>query len=82
MNSVNEKPLKRNSKQPPCHLAKLFHSGTKYCGKDIVTNGGRVLCATGFGKSLQEARKSAYELLSNVHFTNMFFRNDIAETAW
>lgn len=68
--------------QEPCHQSKLFHSGTEFCGGEIVTNGGRVLCATGFGQSLEEARDFAYKQVSNMSFNNMFYRNDIAEDAW
>ena len=36
---------------------KVFHAGTKMQGNDIVTNGGRVLCACALGNSAQDAQR-------------------------
>lgn len=55
----------------------LFHSGTKKAGSGIVTNGGRVLSATGRGASLAEARDNAYRLIDQVGFEGAFCRKDI-----
>lgn len=61
--------------------AKVFHAGTKTQGNDIVTNGGRVLCATALGNTVTEAQKSAYELAKTIHWDGMFHRDDIAYRA-
>ncbi|TKB53677.1 phosphoribosylamine--glycine ligase [Ferrimonas aestuarii] len=61
--------------------AKVFHAGTKAQGNDIVTNGGRVLCATALGNTVTEAQKSAYELAKTIHWDGMFHRDDIAYRA-
>lgn len=61
--------------------AKVFHAGTKTQGNDIVTNGGRVLCATALGNTVTEAQKSAYELAKTISWDGMFHRDDIAYRA-
>lgn len=54
-----------------------FHAGTKKNGKDIVTNGGRVLGITAKGANLKEARANAYEAVKWIDFSNKYMRNDI-----
>lgn len=44
---------------------------------DILTNGGRVLNAVGFGMTKKEALENAYKKIKKVNFTNSFYRNDI-----
>ncbi len=60
---------------------KIFHAGTALRGTDVVSNGGRVLCATALGRSVTDAQRVAYELASTVHWNKMFFRRDIAYRA-
>jgi len=57
----------------------VFHAGTKKLGKDIVTNGGRVLGITAKGNDLKEARRKAYEATSWVYYDNKYMRNDIGK---
>lgn len=59
--------------------AVLFHAGTRQEGRHVVTSGGRVLCATGTGEDLEQAREQAYGLLKRVHFEGLFFRRDIGQ---
>ncbi|KEY91631.1 phosphoribosylamine-glycine ligase [Candidatus Photodesmus blepharus] len=61
---------------------KLFHAGTANdaFGK-IVTNGGRVLCATALGSTIYDAQKFAYSLANKVSWKGMFYRNDIGYRA-
>jgi phosphoribosylamine--glycine ligase len=61
--------------------AKVFHAGTSEKEGNVVTNGGRVLCATALGNSVSEAQKSAYELASTISWKGMFHRNDIGYRA-
>jgi len=61
-----------------CHV---FHAGTRLEGKDVVTNGGRVLCVTALGDSVKMARARAYEALERIRFDGMQFRKDIAYRA-
>ncbi|WP_339899893.1 phosphoribosylamine--glycine ligase [uncultured Gilvimarinus sp.] len=60
---------------------KVFHAGTSRQGDDIVTNGGRVLCATALGNSVQEAQERAYKLASNIKWNGVNYRTDIAYRA-
>lgn len=56
---------------------KIFHAGTRIENNQIITNGGRVLCATALGDNFEEAQQNAYELLKEVSWNNMFYRRDI-----
>lgn len=57
----------------------LFHAGTKASGKQILTNGGRVLNVVGTGHNLQESIQSAYDLAEKIHFHHVYFRKDIGQ---
>jgi phosphoribosylamine--glycine ligase len=61
--------------------ALVFHAGTALRGKQVVTNGGRVLNVTGVGPSLQDARDAAYRAVDLISFEGMRFRSDIGLTA-
>ncbi len=62
--------------------AKTFHAGTKLNEQgEVVTNGGRVLCATALGNTVTEAQQAAYQLLHQVHWQGVEFRTDIAYRA-
>jgi phosphoribosylamine--glycine ligase len=43
----------------------------------VLTNGGRVLCATALGHTVAEAQKRAYALMSDISWDGSFSRNDI-----
>ncbi|HVG42000.1 MAG TPA: phosphoribosylamine--glycine ligase [Chitinophagaceae bacterium] len=55
----------------------LFHMGTKKEGKDVVTNGGRVVCATALGNDLDEAINKSRDLIEAIDFEGKYFRRDI-----
>ena len=55
----------------------VFHSGTKFMGEDIVTNGGRVLGITGKGISVKEASDKVYRNIKKINFEGMHYRKDI-----
>jgi len=57
----------------------LFHAGTITHDNNIVTNGGRVMTATGMGKTLTEAVEKAYRLASTIHWDGIYFRKDIGQ---
>lgn len=61
--------------------AKIFHAGTKVDGDNIVTAGGRVLCATALGNTITEAQQNAYKLAEHISWDEMFYRKDIAYRA-
>ena len=56
---------------------RVFHAGTKLDGKQVVTNGGRVLGVTALGDSLKMARTLAYEAVDRIRFDGMQYRRDI-----
>ncbi len=60
---------------------KVFHAGTKLDGDDVVTAGGRVLCATALGNSVSEAQQQAYELAAQIDWKDVFYRKDIGYRA-
>lgn len=60
---------------------KIFHAGTTTNNGDVVTNGGRVLCATSLGNSVTQAQKLTYELLQQIQFDGVFYRTDIGYRA-
>jgi phosphoribosylamine---glycine ligase len=61
--------------------AKVFHAGTKEQDGKVVTNGGRVLCATALGNNVTEAQHNAYQLAKQISWNGMFYRDDIAYRA-
>ena len=63
---------------PDC---RVFHAGTRLEGKNLLTNGGRVLCVTALGDSVKRARARAYEALEGIRFEGMQYRKDIAYRA-
>ena len=65
-----EQKLKQNEK--------IFHAGTIERDGEILTNGGRVLCATSLGDTVTEAQKNAYELAKYVSWESVYLRTDIA----
>ncbi|MDH3978134.1 MAG: phosphoribosylamine--glycine ligase, partial [Gammaproteobacteria bacterium] len=60
---------------------KVFHAGTSNDGDNVVTNGGRVLCAVALGDTTEQAQKSAYELVNEITWPNVFYRTDIGYRA-
>ncbi|MGS0676001.1 phosphoribosylamine--glycine ligase [Shewanella sp. 125m-1] len=61
--------------------AKVFHAGTSMENGHVVTNGGRVLCATALGNTVTEAQQDAYNLVDSIHWDDVYFRTDIAYRA-
>jgi phosphoribosylamine--glycine ligase len=59
----------------------VFHAGTRLDGKQVVTNGGRVLCVTALGDSVKMARTRAYDALERIRFEGMQYRQDIGHRA-
>jgi phosphoribosylamine--glycine ligase len=62
------------------HL-KVFHAGTTQKNGDVVTNGGRVLCAVALGDSTARAQTEAYELVSRITWPGVYYRTDIGYRA-
>ena len=58
-----------------------FHAGTAISNENLVTTGGRVLTIVGFGATIAEARKRAYDNVDRVRIDGAHFRTDIAARA-
>lgn len=62
--------------------AKVFQAGTTLSDDDrVLTNGGRVLCATALGHTVAEAQQRAYALMADIHWNGSFSRRDIGYRA-
>lgn len=60
---------------------KVFHAGTAEKNGEVVTNGGRVLCAVGLGATVTEAQAQAYQLVKAIHWDQVYYRTDIGHRA-
>jgi len=61
---------------------KVFHAGTALDAEGrVVTAGGRVLCATAIGESVEQAQQQAYRLAEKIRWNGMFYRKDIGYRA-
>jgi len=57
---------------------KIFHAGTAIdLQGNIVSNGGRVLCAVALGDSIAEAQSNAYALVKTIDWDGAYYRSDI-----
>lgn len=61
--------------------AHVFHAGTALKDKQVVTNGGRVLCVTALGHNVKTAQRRAYEVAERIQFEGMQLRHDIGHRA-
>ncbi|WP_455202424.1 phosphoribosylamine--glycine ligase [Kaarinaea lacus] len=61
--------------------SKVFHAGTKSVDGKVTTNGGRVLCVVALGDSVKQAQADAYQLVKQIHWPNVYYRNDIGHRA-
>jgi phosphoribosylamine---glycine ligase len=61
--------------------AMVFHAGTVQQNKQLVTNGGRVLCVTALGDTARAAQQRAYEVLRPIQFSGAIWRTDIGHRA-
>jgi phosphoribosylamine--glycine ligase len=66
---------------PPGEDYKVFHAGTMLDGRQVRTNGGRVLCVTALGDSIKIAQRRAYQVLEGITFDGMQYRDDIGHRA-
>ena len=62
--------------------AKVFHAGTRLADNgDVLTSGGRVLCATALGDTVTRAQQRAYALVDTIRWDAVYYRHDIAHRA-
>ena len=57
----------------------VFHSGTAMKDGQVVTNGGRVICVSSYGKDKEEALKKSFAEAQKIQFTDKYFRSDIGQ---
>ena len=57
----------------------VFHSGTAMKDGEVVTNGGRVICVSSYGKDKEEALKKSFAEAQKIQFTDKYFRSDIGQ---
>ena len=55
----------------------VFHAGTKIQGKEIQTNGGRVMALTSFGDTINESLAKSFENANKIKFEGKYYRTDI-----
>ncbi|MCY1416469.1 Phosphoribosylamine--glycine ligase [compost metagenome] len=60
---------------------KVFHAGTALKDDNVVVAGGRVLCATALGDSVDAAQAQAYQLAGKIDWEGSFYRKDIGYRA-
>jgi len=61
--------------------SKVFHAGTAEKDGQIVTTGGRVLCATALGDTVAQAQQRAYAVVDTIRWDDMYYRKDIGHRA-
>jgi phosphoribosylamine--glycine ligase len=61
--------------------SKVFHAGTALQGEQIVTAGGRVLCACALGENIKSAQEKAYQLVNKITWKDVYYRTDIGSKA-
>ncbi|MCL7720935.1 phosphoribosylamine--glycine ligase [Actinobacillus pleuropneumoniae] len=60
---------------------KVFLAGVEQKDGKLVTNGGRVLCATALGNSVFDAQQQALKLAEQIQWQGRFYRRDIGYRA-
>ncbi len=57
----------------------VFHSGTAMHDGQVVTNGGRVIAVSSYGKDKEEALQKSFSEAQKIEFTGKYFRRDIGQ---
>ena len=57
----------------------VFHAGTAFSTPQIVTNGGRVIAVSSYGKDKEEALRKSFTEAQKIEFKDKYFRRDIGK---
>ena len=57
----------------------VFHAGTALKDGQVVTNGGRVIAVSSYGKDKDEALRKSFTEAQKIQFTDQYFRRDIGK---
>ena len=57
----------------------VFHSGTALKDGEVVTNGGRVIAVSSYGKDKEEALQKSFAEAQKIEFKDKYFRRDIGQ---
>ena len=55
----------------------VFHAGTKQEEDAVLTNGGRVLAVTSFGRNIEDALNKSFVNAGKINFEGKYYRKDI-----
>ena len=55
----------------------VFHAGTTMKDGQVLTNGGRVIAVSSYGKDKEEALRKSFTEAQKITFTDRYFRRDI-----
>lgn len=55
----------------------IFHAGTKEANGQVITNGGRVIAVSSYGKNKEEALAHSFTNANVITFDKKYFRSDI-----
>jgi phosphoribosylamine--glycine ligase len=55
----------------------VYHAGTRKDGAKTISAGGRVLCVTSYGKTIEDALETSYANAAKISFDGAYYRKDI-----
>lgn len=77
--SQKEIPIKGIEKAEKEKDIVVFHAGTKFEEKKLITNGGRIIGVTSVGNTLEESLSKTYNAIKKIKIEGMQFRKDIGK---
>ena len=60
---------------------RVFHAGTSIVDGVPITSGGRVLCVTALGDTVDAAQRQTYEIVQRIRWKHLHYRTDIGYRA-